>query len=283
MAEHLLGTELKRDQLEFVYDLIEQVYHSPLKDKLLNKDDEVIFTVIPQMAVFKGLVQISQVRQELAEKLAELEELGIPVEAARPKTANLDPEDREERFEGVRRMWIWERYIREDDREVWNRLSYEVGNINIMVQEDVLDYIIAQLIKRRHVKPQHEMRPPYIWNYNINENRYVPVEEVSNADDSLAMIIEKPDNPNDTSHVERRFRDNARPLECYIDGRVQKVLQQVEVLAMNMVAIMKEPWKLMVRQVIKTFEEELPNCDEDKISTDEDELSRQSEEVKQDI
>mmetsp|Transcript_8691 Transcript_8691/g.16973 ORF Transcript_8691/g.16973 Transcript_8691/m.16973 type:complete len:589 (+) Transcript_8691:615-2381(+) len=283
LAEHLLGTPLKRDQLEFVYDIVEQVFHSPLKAKLLSKDNDVIFTVIPQMSVFKGLMQVSQVRQEITEKIAELQELGQPLESARPKTANADPSDQEERYEGVRRMWIWARYIRDSDMPTWERLSYEVGNINIMVQEDVLDFIIAQHIKRRNLKAVHELRPPYIWNYQVAENRYVKVEEVPDVDDSLGQIMVPPDNPNDLSHIERHFRETARPLDCYIDGRVQRVLKEVEHLAINLVAINKEIWKLLVTQVIKTFEDELPNLEDDKISTDEDELTRQTEEVKQEL
>jgi hypothetical protein len=281
LAEHLLGTQLKRDQLEFVYDIVEQVHYSPLQDRLLKKDEDVIYSVIPQMAVFKGLMRISQVRLEIAERLAELQELGVPIEHARPVTANSDPEDQEERLEGIRRMWIWERYIREIDRPVWERLSYEVGNTNIMVQEDVLDFIIAKFIKRRHVKPTKELRPPFIWNYSVDKNRYVKVEEVVDADDSLAQIIAKPDDPADQSHVERHFREQARPLDCYIDGRIQRILDEVERLAISMVAFKKESWALLVIQVIKTFEETLPTLEEGRISTDE-ELSRQ-EEVKQEL
>ena len=46
-CEWILGNDLKIDQVKFLYDVIKQIYESPFKNELLNKDKTVIQTVIP--------------------------------------------------------------------------------------------------------------------------------------------------------------------------------------------------------------------------------------------
>jgi len=41
------------------------------------------------------------------------------------------------------RMWIWDDYIPQELKLKWEKLAFLISRINVTVQEDVVDYIIA--------------------------------------------------------------------------------------------------------------------------------------------
>ena len=46
-CEWILGNDLKIDQIKFLYEVVKQIYESPFKNELLNKDKTIIEVVIP--------------------------------------------------------------------------------------------------------------------------------------------------------------------------------------------------------------------------------------------
>jgi hypothetical protein len=86
-AEQLLGDSLKKDQLEFIYDVLNHILLSPMHQQLKQdtKDDDIIrLEIIPQLATFKALQQMYQVTEDIAKRENELKEVGMELEAIKP-------------------------------------------------------------------------------------------------------------------------------------------------------------------------------------------------------
>lgn len=55
IAERLLGTPLRRDQLNFIYKVIGQINAADpkLRENLIKKDAQIMEVTIPQLSVYK--------------------------------------------------------------------------------------------------------------------------------------------------------------------------------------------------------------------------------------
>lgn len=90
LAEHLLGDTLKKDQLEFIYDVLIHIKNSPLGNALLDFNEVVIREVVPELTVFKALQQMYQVKDDIELKTQEKREVGLELEPIKPdREANL--------------------------------------------------------------------------------------------------------------------------------------------------------------------------------------------------
>jgi len=67
-AQWLMGDHLKNDQLCFLYNVIKIIFQSSLKNKLINKDKELVDNVIPRLACFKGLLIIREIKIAMLEE-----------------------------------------------------------------------------------------------------------------------------------------------------------------------------------------------------------------------
>ena len=98
LVQWLVGDELKQDQFKFIFDTVNIIYESALRDKFLGvKDDNdpLIDSVIPKLCAFKALMRIREIqlrkyREEVAaKKKAERQGLGPkkeePTEEEDPK------------------------------------------------------------------------------------------------------------------------------------------------------------------------------------------------------
>lgn len=64
IAERMLGSELKRDQLNFLFNTVLYIFKTPVKDKLLGEGPEreiVTEHVIPKLTVLRYLDHIVRV------------------------------------------------------------------------------------------------------------------------------------------------------------------------------------------------------------------------------
>lgn len=167
------------------------------------------------------------------------------------------------------RTWIWEGYFNEGAKPQWLETAEMLKHVNSHVIEDMQDAImlegfkgmrsekirveIEEDIKRRiteEVKLQgddgpeylkwaearekrrkflNEMRPPKIWNF---------------FDDSQGEKID---------HV---IRYNANPAACYQDGRIQKIMANVQEVAANLATHNEEIWKALLRNTLEVFKAE---------------------------
>lgn len=71
--------------------------------------------------------------------------------------------------------------------------------------EAFMEKATADNLKRKFL---HQLRPPYYWNF---------FEDCKEED-----------------KVQHVLRHNANPVECYKDGRIEKILQNIEEIGMNL-------------------------------------------------
>ena len=270
-ADLLLGDSLKKDQLEFLYDVLNHILLSPFHDRLKseNKDSNDVLKsdIIPQLAVFKALQQMHQVKEDIAYKEAELREVGLELVPLKPDSSSNFSLDKEVRYEGIKRMWVWESYIRESDKEKWEQASEDVSKINLMVQEDIADFIIARHLKIKHDSKQQETRPPYVWNHYLLHNRYV--EKAKPLPDKNENVEEK--------KVQPKFRQYANPKDSYRDGRVQDVIEKVENLAIGLKSHASHVWQMLVDNLIEAIKHDKPDSGKEDISSEEEEVKENEE------
>ena len=85
------------------------------------------------------------------------------------------------------RMWIWDDYIPQEIKLKWEKLAFLISRINVTVQEDIVDYIVAQnLIGNATPRSlpkgytprieEQKLRPPYCWNYMVADNDYLQLD-----------------------------------------------------------------------------------------------------------
>ena len=60
-VQWLLGDELKQDQFQFLYETINIIYESALRGRLLNMDQRIIDTVIPQLTAYRAIMAIRDI------------------------------------------------------------------------------------------------------------------------------------------------------------------------------------------------------------------------------
>ena len=60
-VQWLLGDELKQDQFKFLYDTINIIYESALRDRLLNTDQRIIDSVIPKLTAYRSIMRIRDI------------------------------------------------------------------------------------------------------------------------------------------------------------------------------------------------------------------------------
>lgn len=168
-AQWLMGDSLKNDQLCFLYDVIKIIFKSNLKNKLINKDKELIDNVIPKLGCFKALLVIKNILEiqfeekkqakkgailpnpdepeEIKEGEGEQEEVqelpddeDIDMKQQRIMREQKEAEDKEMRMYG--RKWIWQNYISDNRKNDWMNTSQSLTKINEHVISDIVDYIL---------------------------------------------------------------------------------------------------------------------------------------------
>ena len=86
------------------------------------------------------------------------------------------------------------------------------------------------LLDMKKRKFMNEIRPPMYWNF---------------FEDGPEM-----------SRVKHVLRHNAKPTECYSDGRVEKILTTIEEIGMNLRKYEESKWAMLMKQTIKIFEDQ---------------------------
>lgn len=181
----------------------------------------------------------------------------------------LEAAEKKEREE-YGRFWMWEGYFNEKNKTQWLETAEALKHINEHVLKDIEDRILLQGFKgmplketkniidgdtrerivqnkklmkeggeeyyereSRHMKKRKDlnvMRPPEVWNF---------------FDD--AQEEEK------TSHI---LRANANPEKCYIDGRIELILKNLEEIAMNLSKYEEPKWRILRKHTLEIFAHE---------------------------
>lgn len=71
--EEILGDRLKREQLNFMYDVLKIVYDGPSRKKLLSKSDKILCLSIPKLVALKSLERIYEVFQAKYKEVSEVQ------------------------------------------------------------------------------------------------------------------------------------------------------------------------------------------------------------------
>lgn len=167
-AQWLMGDDLKNDQLCFLYDAIKIIHNSSLKNKLINKDKDLIDNIIPKIACFRGLIVIRDILNLKIEeekqvkkgsilattlKQEELAKMGNQEEV---KEEIVDDENEEARalrkqklldeaeMKKYGRKWIWQNYISENRKDDWTNAAEDLRHINKLVIQDIQDFILIE-------------------------------------------------------------------------------------------------------------------------------------------
>ena len=88
-VQWLLGDELKQDQFKFLYDTINVIYESALRDRLLNTDQRIVDSVIPKLTAYRSIMRIRDI-QLTKEKEAKAEKLKAERQGASKKASTVD-------------------------------------------------------------------------------------------------------------------------------------------------------------------------------------------------
>ncbi|CAG9311286.1 unnamed protein product [Blepharisma stoltei] len=266
IAEDLLGDALKMDQLEFIYDVIMHVRRSSMEQALFEGDSGVIKDIIPQLATFKALQQMYQVREDIEKKQKEKREVGLELEAVKQDKDNsffVWSQDKEVRYEGIKRLWVWDGYINEEDKPMWDHASDLVSQLNLMVQEDIMDYIISSRAPKKPGQGQRptESRPPFVWNTQLMNNRYVDIEPPLYQEEEAKQEVQT---------GVKKIREYTKPMDCYRDGRVEEILEIIEKLAFGLKVTQGAIWDQLLEKVITAMKNETPTSGDEDISFEKD-------------
>ena len=68
----------------------------------------------------------------------------------------------------------------------------------------------------------------------------------------------------------RKFRSHVNPTKCYVDNRVEVVIEKCTKLGCLIRESNPDSWKLLIAEIIKIFENPMPEDYLDIISTDEE-------------
>lgn len=80
ICQWLMGNELKVDQIKFLYNVIEVIYESPCRERLLKRDPEILNVTIPMLTVFKTLLSMRDWINNKEEHVEKMKKLGLPEE-----------------------------------------------------------------------------------------------------------------------------------------------------------------------------------------------------------
>ena len=164
---------------------------------------------------------------------------------------------------------MWEQYFNESKKEQWLAAAEKLRKINPHVLQDIEDHILlkglkskkltevkkiieqdlhhrrSQVKERTKEKEEEEkvidkkrsfinyMKPPYCWNFFLKDDEE---EEVK------------------IPHV---LRHDADPTKCYIDGRVESVLEDINALGFHLTRHEELRWKTLRNFTIEIFKQEV--------------------------
>ena len=161
------------------------------------------------------------------------------------------------------RMWIWEGYFDPKQRDLWMQAAEKLRNINIHVREDIQDYILIKGFQKKNIKDKQKA----IENFNNElrqkqKNKKENSEEEDKVEDKKRSFLYQmrppfywnffEDGERKTEHL---LRHDANPQSCYIDGRVESFLEDMERLGFHLTRYQEENWKILREYTLSIFKD----------------------------
>jgi len=167
------------------------------------------------------------------------------------------------------RFWVWEGYYNEVNNEKWLATAEALKNVNEHVLQDIEDCILLEAFKG--------MKPDKVRDYieSDHSNRIGTQKKLlgkgSDAFMEKAMAdIKKrkymnsyrpPDYWNffedckEEEKVSHVLRFNAKPSQCYKDGRIESILQNIEEIGMNLSKHEPEKFQQLRKRTLAIFKD----------------------------
>jgi len=280
IAERMLGSDLKRDQLNFLFNTVLYIFKTPVKDKLLGEGPEreiVTEHVIPKLTVLRYLehiVRITKAKREDVHKEKRKDEFltyyrtgqvpqkpeeGVILEEDKyedfeknlgkrdtktPFISAVEDEDTPEDLQKFGRYWVWSDYFPENLKEEVLKGAEMLRNINVAVRQDLADDYINTALK----VPTNLQKG----RAEIIKRKKEKAEPSNPADKTRPPFIW---NHTDIIEVPHEYRANARPYDVYLGSRVKDMNNQIEFLAHELRSYCGERWQELVQRVIGFFKD----------------------------
>lgn len=163
------------------------------------------------------------------------------------------------------REWIWEGYFNEAARPQWLETAEMLKHVNPHVIEDMEDAILLEGFKLKPEKIRKEIEEDVL--RRIAEEKKLRGEDGAEYE-KWAMAREKRRkflnsmrppkiwnffDDSEGDKIDHVIRHDANPVACYQDGRIQKIMSNVQEIAMNLATHNEEIWKSLQRNTLEVF------------------------------
>jgi len=286
VAERMLGSPLKRDQLNFIFNTILYIFNTPVKDKLLGEapDNEIVIEhVIPKLTVLRYLdhiVRITKAKKADVFKQERMQEYlalyrnrqnGIP-DAGKNQPVQEEfkiedgqkPENDDLNVRDVKSPFInaIEDEDTEEDLEAFGRYWIWSDFFPENLREEILKG--AEMLRNINVAVRQDLADDYVSTAlkvqpNMQKGR---AEIIKRKKEKTEPLTEKDKirppylwNHTDIIDTKHEFRANARPYDVYLGQRVKEMNNQIEYLAHELRSFCGERWQELVQRVIGFFKE----------------------------
>lgn len=221
---------------------MKQIFESPFKNELLNKDENIMHHVIPELTAFRAIEQIRSVLDKKIEagidqKLDESVVKEEDEEEDKEEKKELDTsmmtetqmfkEAQKKEIEMFGRMWVWEGYISEKMKSTWLGAAEQLRHINLHVRQDIQDYLIMNhFVKTENDKQKILNRIELAKNTKKGAGKKKAANPVGASEAEIRKTLLERFRPpycwNFFTEEEENheLRIDAKPTACYKDSRV---------------------------------------------------------------
>jgi hypothetical protein len=276
IAERMLGSDLKRDQLNFLFNTILYVFNSPAKEKLLSDGNEIVTeNIIPKLTILRYLdhiVRITKAKRADVLKQDRMQEYLQLYRAGKTETIAIhdhenfeeskehnslyfgkrdvknpfitaeDDEDSPEDIEKFGRYWVWTDYFPESMKPEILKAAEMLRNINVAVRQDLADDYLT-----KPLKPHPNMQKGHAEKLKKKKEKLEPATATDKIRPPFVW------NHTDIIETKHEYRANVHPEDVYIDSRVKEMNNQIESLAYELREYQKSRWQEMIQRVISFF------------------------------
>jgi len=286
IAEKMLGSELKRDQLNFLYNSILYIYKSPVQEKLLGEapDNEVVIEyVIPKLTVLRYLDHIVRMtkakrsdvlKQERMEEFLSVYRTGQTDIKTNTNNISIHDEqkndDKEPGLSGspkkrdIKTPFIsaLEDEDTPEDLEKFGRYWVWSDYFPEELKEEIIKG--AEMLRNINVAVRQDLADDFVATAlkiqpNMQKGRAEIIKRKKEKPDTQDPTekIRPPRVWNHTDIIETKheYRANARPNDIYLDNRVKEMNSHIESLARELRSYRIDRWTELVQRVIGFFKD----------------------------
>jgi len=287
IAERMVGSDLKRDQINFLFNTILYIFNTPVKEKLLADapDNEIVIEhVIPKLTILRYLNHIVRItkakkadvfKQERMQEYLTLYRTGQP--AQKPQENNIFIQEGEG-FNDSKDLMMTDRNNKRDvnspfinavededtpeDLQKFGRYWIWSDFFPEIMKDEVLKG--AEMLRNINVAVRQDLADDYVSTaLKVQPNLQKGRAEIIKRKKEKAEPLNPSDkirppylwNHTDVVETEHEYRPNARPYDVYLGSRVKDMNNQIEYLAHELRSFYSDRWQELVKRVIGFFKD----------------------------